>query len=183
MTRVSLPPQANTLQGLLLASIPGWLLCWHAVSKGVHVCESTGEDAGSSWPLREEKKVPWWSSGTFFSNCSSPHHCGTRFWLLSVPRRALALGQLPASLSLCAGWDRGRSRQAVGLVPGGLLHPRGLQHSAGEDIRQGPSCHGGLRPFLCWDLPSSCSRICPRHLLWPSALGLGGISQQLHNVT
>lgn len=43
--------------------------------------------------------------------------------LLSVPGRALDPGQLPASTSLCANWDRGRSQQAVGLVSGGFLHP------------------------------------------------------------
>lgn len=52
------PPQGNTLQGLLLTSIPGWLLCWHGVSKEVHVCESTGEDVGALWPPREEQKAP-----------------------------------------------------------------------------------------------------------------------------
>lgn len=102
--------------------------------------------------------------------------------LLSVPRRALDPGQLPASASLCASWDGGRSQQAVGLVPGGLLHPWGLQHRAGGDVWQGPSWHQGLWPVLCQDLLSSCSQLCPRHLAWPSTLELGGISQQLRNV-
>lgn len=41
--------------------------------------------------------------------------------------------------------------------------------------------------LLAWGPPAisllgSCSQLCPRHSPQPSALGLGGISEQLHNV-
>lgn len=107
------------------------------------------------WRSRKPHGSPW---GHFLPTALPPApHCGTRFWLLSVPRRALAPGQLLASRSLCASWDGGRSGHTVGSVPGGLLHPWGLQHSAEGNIWQGPSLAWGPQPFLHQNLPGSWS--------------------------
>lgn len=150
------PPQATTLQGFLLSSIPGWLLCRCGMAKAVHVCKSTGEDKDEALsPPREEQKAPWQSPETFSSNCSSPLPAAAPD---SGCSGCLGKRWPPASSQPCGHFvhagTRGQSGHTVGSVPRAVLHPRGLQHGAGGNIGQGPSWRGDLVFFLCQDLLS-----------------------------
>lgn len=175
-------PQANMLQGSLLTSIPGWLLCWHGVSKGIHIYENTGEDARPLWPLREEQKAPWWSPGTFFPSAPLPTTAAPDSGCSQCPGKCWPSASSQPHCHFVQAGTGDNLGKWCGQSLGGSSVPGGCSRALGGDIWQDPSWHRGLQPFLCLDLLSLCSRLCPRHSPWPSALGPGGISQQLHNV-
>lgn len=54
MAKVLLRPRQTCCRD---CSSPGWLLCWHGVSKGIHIHVCT-EDARPLRPPREEQKAP-----------------------------------------------------------------------------------------------------------------------------
>lgn len=174
-------PQPNTLRGLLLTSIPGWLPCWHGVSKGMHIHESTGEDARPLWLLREKQKAPWWSPETFSPSAPLPTTAAPDSGCSQCPGECWpwASSQPHCHFVQAGTGDNPGKRCAESL---GSPVSLGAAAEHWGDTWQDFSWHRGLRPFPCLDLPSSCSRLCPHHSPWPSALGPGGISQQFHTV-
>lgn len=136
-------PQANMLQGLLLTSMPGWLLCWHGCPRGSTSMRAQEKMQGPFGPSARSRKPHGGPQGPFFQVLLSPP---LRHLIQAALSARASAGPQPApslTVTLC------KLGQGTGLASG-VVSPWGAPvslgtaaepwggHLAGPLLAQGP---------------------------------------------